>query len=425
MKGEYLTMLRKFKLRVPEEDAEQFQQLMDKIIRGSTKDMVQDLVRIKKTLKKEDNSRVLTQKNIKKIQEIMKHVNVFQTTTRQKAQQSGQGGIAKYVEDALKENNVPEPYLKNLAGLDISHAWPTPSLKGYIVPAPDATKASLSIPVLSEQKGVGKKKATKASFGQKGQGNIKDAIDKKNAKYNVPEPFYKNVLGVNMGHAWPTTSLDGYIVPPADGSKTDTSLPFAMEQKGASSSRATTLPRRYFDANAPENYFTDVSSLETEYGLPTVDGKYARPPMEQSGMSSRATVLPRRYFNANAPEPYYASVPEQDYTQGNGEGMARLPMEQHGWGLMKLVSSSQGKSTPFVGEQDIRRVIDEMNTKLKSNPIQIQDEKAMYLVKKLINEKIRLLFLYYNALYNYQSMKRKTPKEIDMKKFKKLAKSWM
>jgi len=423
MKGEDLTMLHKFKLHVPEGETDQFQQLMDKIVRGSTKDMVQDLVRIKRTLKKDNKSRLLTQKNIKEIREIMKNINVFQTSSRQKSQQSGQGCIAKYVEDALKENHVPEPYLKNVAGLDINHAWPTPSLKGYIVPAPDATQASLSIPVLSEQKGVGKNKKT--SSGQKGHGFIKDTIDKKNAQYNVPQPFYKNVLGVNMGHAWPTTSLDGYVVPPADGAKTHISFPFASEQKGSSSSRATTLPRRYFDADAPENYFTDVSSLETQYGLPTPDGKYARPPMEQSGMSSRATVLPRRYFDANAPEPYYATVPDKDYAQGDGEGMARLPMEQHGWGLMKLVSSSQGKNTPFVSEQDIRRVIDEMNTKLKSNPIEIEDEKAMNIVKKLINEKIRMLFLYYNALYNYQSMNRKTPKEIDVKKFKKLAKSWM
>jgi len=422
MKGEDLTMLHKFKLHVPEKETEQFQQLMDKIVHGSTKDMVQDLVRIKRTLKKDNKSRVLTQKNIKEVQEIMKHINVFQTSTRQKGQQSGQGGIAKYVKDVLKENHVPEPYLKNVAGIDVSHAWPTPSLKGYIVPAPDATQASLSIPVLSEQKGVGKKKAPS---NQKGRCVIKDTIDKKNAQYNVPEPFYKNVLGVNMGHAWPTTSLDGYIVPPADGSSTHVSFPFASEQKGTSSSRATTLPRRYFDANAPENYFADVSSLETQYGLPTSDGKYARPPMEQSGMSSRATALPRRYFDASAPEPYYASVPDKDYAQGDGEGMARLPMEQHGWGLMKLVSSSQGKNTPFVHEQDIRRVIDEMNKKIKNNPIEIEDEKAMHLVKRLINEKIRMLFLYYNALYNYQSMNRKTPKEIDMKKLKKLSKSWM
>lgn len=134
------------------------------------------------------------------------------------------------------------------------------------------------------------------------------------------------------------------------------------------------------------------------------------------------TVLPPSYFSASAPEPMYNDGigsdqnvtnfdavqnyglvrPEISSTQFIGDGSIEFPGPvgmQQGGGMMDRVKAmfSKLKNTKFVEKQTIEEIVDELNKKYKKNPIVLESEKVLQIIRDSVNKNINILFAYYSS----------------------------
>lgn len=131
------------------------------------------------------------------------------------------------------------------------------------------------------------------------------------------------------------------------------------------------------------------------------------------------TVLPPSYFGETV-EPMYGSESDknitnfdttQNYdlvrpgtpsTQFIGDGSIDFPGPpglQQGGGLMDKVRAmfSKRKNTKFVEKQTIEEIVDELNKKYKKNPIVLESDKVVQIIRDSVNKNINILFAYYSS----------------------------
>lgn len=132
------------------------------------------------------------------------------------------------------------------------------------------------------------------------------------------------------------------------------------------------------------------------------------------------TVLPPSYFNEKIQEPMYGNNidpdvtaltsanngiiarPEFQSTQFVSDGNIDFPGPdgvQFGGGMLSKIKRvfMRRKSTKFVQKQSIEEIIEELNNRYKKNPIRLESDKVIHIVRDSVNENLNILFSYYSS----------------------------